>query len=1398
MESPRGQAWLRKSASPLALSLAALIISFGQRPFKLYNDTRIELVTAPGRFLGRIPDLWTSTIDLGHIQSSQFIGFLFPQGPVFALGDSAGIPLWIVQRFWFSALLAFAGYGVVRMIEAMLSERLRGAGFLAGLLYICSPFVMISLNRGSVWLVPYAALPWALLWTKRGIENPHSWKAPAVLALLLAFTANATVALVAWVLVAMALLAAFDAVTGRRVRAVFGFAWRSALLSALAALWWIVPTFAQAKYGTDYLTFTEHAEAILRTPSASESLRLLGYWVGYIKVFPGNGAQVPAIGSYLASPFVIASSFLVPFLAIASLSIMRRWRYGAFFGLMLAFAVIAMSAGFPKETFAGRAVYDFYYAAGPLQFIRTTYKAAPLAGLALVSLAGVGLASIWRILSGLNLAINSKRIPRQIPLSIAGVLIIGLVLLWGRPLWAGNAINPAAFFSEVPKPWVDAVKFSARTTPDNTRIAILPGSTFSDYSWGNAQMSVAPGLTDRPVLIRQIVRSSTPNAAQLLEVTDNLLQQGRLMPGQLNPLLRLMGVGQVLVGTDASPVRNEEVDPARVEAQLENQIGFRKPIASFGATKLFAPPGDRGGESFTLPQVRAYAAPRPATPGIKRVQISDAPVVLDGDASGVVAMAAVGSLDPGRALFYSGSLNRASLSKLAADNPTLVFTDSNRRTLVIPSLLTANIGPTLAADEPTARVFPVYDPFPAVGSAGRTVAVNDGFSMLYAPIIEGNPFNRARRPSAAFDGDPSTAWITEQRDPAQQYLEITLKRPRVLRAISIQPHREGSSTTVSASISVNGAQAKTYRLKGGWNSIPVGNARVRKLRITALTRKGFLGRARGGFNEIRIPGSTGRESLKMPSNLATLSSRMNLDSSQLEVIVERQMADFSRQSGKAVGGPASNNPLDAVDPERSIRRIVTLPASRSFTPNGWASVSPAASDSALDSLAGLTGPAHFNSSQRFEGTPGNRASSAFDGSPLTAWKAELNLEHAPWIQWQSNQPLTIQNFRMISYPGRFLTPTRIRVNAGQGNFDAVVSRQGQVVLPQPVTTDRLRISIIDARSRTKQNPNNRHNTRSIAISEIQIPGVPKVRVPRSGRFTSDCGALVAKTSGQEVPLAVTGSIADLEAGQPLTSRPCGAERLQLTKGVNQLEAPAGKIFLSDYLRLTGAPRKPATRPIRTAVMTVDGRILLNGAGWLVLAESYSPGWNATCTDRRGNSRDLGAPIEIDGFANGWRINGATCVGAKFTFGAQSAANLSYLASLLTVAGILVLMLILWRRARKTGREPHKQQPEQLLTEVLISTRDNPHLTVSSSTAPTSRLSRLSRLTGWLCAISSALVAATGILYLISPEPGRDPINFDFSYHHMTAHWTALAAMFLLLAGVIIQLVDLWRSDHNRG
>jgi arabinofuranan 3-O-arabinosyltransferase len=114
-------------ALPVALALGAMALAFAQRPGKTVLDTRIELSADPGLFLHRVAAVWTSAGDLGHVQSGQFVGYLFPMAPWFAFADWIGLPIWVAQRLWLGALIALAAWGVVRLMDDLYSRRRGGA-----------------------------------------------------------------------------------------------------------------------------------------------------------------------------------------------------------------------------------------------------------------------------------------------------------------------------------------------------------------------------------------------------------------------------------------------------------------------------------------------------------------------------------------------------------------------------------------------------------------------------------------------------------------------------------------------------------------------------------------------------------------------------------------------------------------------------------------------------------------------------------------------------------------------------------------------------------------------------------------------------------------------------------------------------------------------------------------------------------------------------------------------------------------------------------------------------------------------------------------------------------------------------------------------------------------------
>ena len=1392
----------RRLLAPLSLTAVALFLSFWQRPHLRYSDQRIELITDPLRFLSQVGNVWSSTIDLGHIQTSQFVGYLFPMGPFFAIGDAAGIPIWLVQRVWIAAILALGAWGVARLVERLYPARSQSAPLIAGLIFITAPFITIGLNRGTSWLLAAALLPWLLLWTAKGIDDPRGWRAPAAVAVLLAAAGGGlNAAVVAWLVIAVALFGLFEAVGSVGFASVWRFAWRAVLLCLGASLWWVIPVIIQARYGANYLTFTEHAEAILHTPSASESLRLLGYWVAYINGYPDPHPQLPAIGGYLLSAPTIIATFAIPAIAIASLLFLRRWRYGAFFALLLGLAVLAMSFGFPQQSQIGRLATDIYYGAGPLQFMRTTYKAAPLAALAIACLAGVGLGSLLDYLRSLTLTVNG--VSRAVwPASLAMVVVIAaLTLFWGRPLWAGNAIDPRLFFSSVPAPVVQAIDNAQTATPSDSRIAVIPGELFGWYTWGGTQNSVVPGLSAKPVLVRQITRPATEQAAQLLDSVDARIQQGRLTPGQLPPLLQLMGVGRVLVATDSSPMMSEALDPARVAAELSQQPGFKTPAASFGPVARFSPPPDRGGPTVRLPDVRAYAAPKPASPRISRVHPAGGSTVVDGDAEGIIAMAAVGTLNPQRASFYAADLSRSSLNRLLPDSPTLTFTDSNRRHAILGSKLTTNTGPTLGATDPLSREFPSYDPFPEGGASTRTVAVYNVLSSLYSPATPGFTLFPEHRPFAAFDGHTDTAWLTEEKDPAKRYLQATFREATAIDRLSIIPANDSGGETRAVFVSVNGGPEQRFRLHYGSNTIRIANPAVKTLRLRVPGRSTYFGQTPGGLAEVRIPGVRVTEALRLPTRLATIAAGRDLSHSPFDIVTERVTADFPRRVGRPSGVATALDPLNMVDAEPGIRRIVTLPAARTFTASGWASVTPAASDSAIDTLAGVPRSNAYDSSARFEGVPINRASSAFDQNPRTAWISEFTTSAPPWIRWTGSKAIAVKSLVLRRLPGRFLKPTNVNVATPAGGFDLKVRRGGVVVLPRELVTRSLKVTVTGV-ARLRRTVRGARVPRSVALSELSVAGVPAVHPRRSGPFSGACGAPSIASGGRQISTVVSGNLAALDAGAALRLKGCGtAQGLRLLKGANLVAATAGRLFAVDSLRLhSSAPAGLVGPAPGLAAITPSGKVALAGAGWLVLGQSYSPGWRAWCRDSSGSERELGAPVEIDGYANGWRINGSTCSSARFEFGPQQLADVGYwISGLIGLALLLFLLLGSWNRRGKAQAVGSDVLEPRSAPEVTLTTVAGVGLAVSQGAEQAGakeRTPRGPRAAAWLFSGGAVAVVIVCGLYVLDPGVSASGVNFDYSIAHTSAHWVALVAVLALVVGALTDIVARRRGRSN--
>ncbi|MGH2857452.1 MAG: alpha-(1-_3)-arabinofuranosyltransferase domain-containing protein, partial [Solirubrobacteraceae bacterium] len=1024
---------------PLGLAGAAFIISFAQRTGLDTADTKVDLHVDPVRFLSQLVSVWSPTEGLGHVQGGQYSGYLWPMGPFFALGHLLGLPDWVTERLWLGTLLALAAWGTVRLMDELLSRRRGVAHLVAGAVFMVNPYVVVFTARTTVFLLAYAALPWLMLIAHRGLREPRRWRWPAAFALVVTSTGggvNATVtALVLLGPIALVLYEVLALRDGGWAQA-WALTWRTALATAVSSAWWVVPLLVQSRYGLNFLQFTEQVGAIWATTSLTESLRLMGYWPSYLG--QGYGAHLLPYyadsGTLLFDPAVVVASLLVPALALAGYARTRRWRYGPFaLGLAL-LALLVMSVGYPTGTPARSGATFIYNHLSAIQFLRTTYKAGPLAALAIALLAGTGMGALWERLGA------RAGVRRTGALAVSGALVV----LAALPLFEGRALELT--WRSVPAAWTQAGAYLDRHLPANSRAIVLPGQEFAFYDWGATIDPILTATTGRPVAIRNEPPYDDLHAVDLLWTVDDLVQQQRLLPGQLRPLLDLMSARAVVTASDDDDALSGAVN-AQAAAGALSDLGA--PARSWGPVRTFASPAGTAGPPRRLAQVRLYHVP---ARGLVRIEPASQPTVVDGSAQGIADIAALDELPASRPLFYAGDETAQTIRGQAAAGADMVITDSDRRRVFVASRMDANLGATTAAGQPFSADAAVLDPFAARGTAAQTVQVLTGVRYLDAPYNPEIAQFPAQRPFAAFDGNPHTAWDADPTlDPSRHWIEVGFDSPRAVPYIDLLPDQSDPLVRLTQ-VQVAG---RTFTLGPGWNRLTLGLHDAASLRI-ALTHVRTLGSdtgSAGGLAEVRIPGVHVRELLRVPTLVQDALRGADLRHTPLTYVLARATADRPLQRGPAPSRTVVHGDrlqaesqliAQAQDPETGIDRVIDPPAARDWTLSGLATVSPTAPDPALDRLAGTrTGGASLSSSGRLEGLARYRASAAFDGSRASAWVAPIGPYQSAWIAWASPRTRTLRRLRLIrsSLPVRF--PTRVALSAdGRARVTAAVATDG--------------------------------------------------------------------------------------------------------------------------------------------------------------------------------------------------------------------------------------------------------------------------------------------------------------------------------------------------------------------
>ncbi len=367
--------------------------------------------------------MWNPTVGLGTV-THEYLGYLLPMGPFFAVFHLLGVPVWVAQRLWLGSILMVAGVGVLYLSRIL---GLRGPGpTAAALAYMLSPYFLQYAGRISVILLPWAGLPFMLGLTIVAVRR-GGWREPALFAFVVALVSGINASSIIYVGVAPVLWILYAVVVLREST------WRHALATTLrigaltlgTCLWWILGLQVEAAYGVNVLKYTETVPSTSATSNAADIIRGLGYW--YFYGTDHTGPWTTAAIRYTQDIWLLATSYAVPVLSLVAAAFVR-WRERAFF-LVLLFVGLILSVGpfpFSDPTSIGKLLKSFMTDTTAGLALRSTDRATPLVLLALCMLLGSGLSALWSRVHITGL--------------ITAILVAGLVVANNPSLFLGDFI----------------------------------------------------------------------------------------------------------------------------------------------------------------------------------------------------------------------------------------------------------------------------------------------------------------------------------------------------------------------------------------------------------------------------------------------------------------------------------------------------------------------------------------------------------------------------------------------------------------------------------------------------------------------------------------------------------------------------------------------------------------------------------------------------------------------------------------------------------------------------------------------------------------------------------------------------------------------------------------------
>ena len=1244
----------------VTVCLGFLGLALSQQPGRILADTKLDLAVDPAGFLARALHLWEPLGFAGQVQNQAY-GYLFPMGPFFALGQTAGVPMWIVQRLWIALLLSVAFLGVVTLAR-QLRIGTPGAHIVAGLAYALAPRMLTGLGATSVEVIPMALAPWVLVPLVVGARGGSPRRAAALsgLAVFCVGGVNAVATAAVLPLAALFLLTRPPGPRRRRL-----MAWWTAAV-ALATAWWAGPLLLLGRYSPPFLDHIETAETTTAPTGLLATLRGTTHWVAYLA-----GAQGPAwpTGYALATDTLLVVATVV--LAGAGLLGLARSTFPdrgwLVLGVLTGIALVTLGHLGPVQGLFAEPLHTALD--GVLAPLRNVHKWDPVLRIPL-ALGVAHLCGAW--------GLRARRPGRAGVLARTGTGLLVLALVAVVSPAVATRLAPPTGFEGVPGYWEETADWLADAQPSG-RALLLPASLFGTYIWGNPADEPLQPLADSPWEVRSGIPLTPPAHIRMLDAVEDRLSRGEGSEGLTRYLARA-GISHLVVRNDLDAGAVGATRSILVQEALRESPGIRR-VASFGPpvpgdTALFGrvldayllqPRPAVEVYAVSAPAPRAYTSPLAGAVSVaggpdtvlaleERGLLSGRPALLAEEGAAPAAVTMIGDAQMRRERGYGRILGGVSAGLTEADPRRL---DGGARDYLYPGW---ELGESVVRYE------------------GASVSASSSASD---PDSVGGA-RPAAHPGAALDGDPSTAWRPAAGwSVAPEWWRVDVERrirtDEIMVRLADDPDSEPPTGVTIATDRGEVTVALADSGEPQWLPLPPGPTRSITIRA--------VGGAVGGppnalaLAEVAVPG------LRVTRTVVTPRT-------------DRPVAAYAFDAANpAAGGcvpEAGGRPRCAAalahgaEEAGGLDRVFTVGRPAGYDMAVTAVPRPGeALDELIAGIARPWGPVVTASSSAVP-DPRGTVGAAFDGDPATAWVAASS-DTEPTVTLAWGGPVTVDRIRLVTPPDLAASlPTSVTVDDGGLQETVSLDDTGTAQFP-PMTIDRLTLSFPQQQELRSFDPYTRAVTPlGVGIGELQISGAPAGDPAEVVELPCGRGPVVT-VDGERRETSLRTTLAGLRSLEPVALRFCAdASTGRLAAGEHRFAARSTDTFAVTSATLTRAgggmgPERAGRTPAELERWEAEHRRVRIAArdepALLVVPENVNPGWVATLDGRVLESRT------VDGWQQGYVVPAGAAGVVELDFGPGTAYRAFLAGGAVAVLVLLGLVLVPARGAvpPPTGR-----------------------------------------------------------------------------------------------------------------